>query len=63
MENKYKEIELILLETLGSIGMDKPNNFDSIVQYCYEDICETADADNWNDSDVIIALRRFIENK
>ena len=62
-EWKCYEVELILLDTLGSIGMDKPSNFDSIVQYCFEDICETADADDWNNSDVVIALRRFIENK
>jgi len=62
-EWKRYEVELILLDILGGIGMDKPSNFDSIVQYCFDDICETADADDWNISDVAIALRRFIENK
>ena len=43
--------------------MNIPDNFEDIVQFIYEDVCETADVDNWNDSDVIIGFRRWIESK
>ena len=58
---KKKEIELLLLKVLMRIGIDKPSNFDDIVEFCYNDVCETADPNFWNDDDVNIAFRRFIE--
>lgn len=57
------EIEFILIQLLGYIGMDIPSNYEDIVQYVYEDILDTADVDNWNHSDVVIGFRRYIESK
>jgi len=57
------EIERILISKWASIGMDRPSNFENIVQDCYEDVMETADPVNWNDSDVAIAFRRWIEKQ
>jgi len=57
-----KEVESHLLITLSTIGMDKPHNFDEIVDFCVNDIKETASKD-WHSGDVAIALRRFIESK
>ena len=47
----------------ASLGMDIPNNYEKIVQYCYEDVCETADPNEWSDGDVAIAFRRWIEEQ
>lgn len=60
---KKDEIEYILIRKWRSIGMDIPDNFEEIVQYCYEDVCETADPEEWHDGDVAIAFRRWIESK
>lgn len=60
-EKKY-EIEVILVNMLTKIDMDIPDNFEDIVQYCYEDVCETADPNNWSNGDVTIAFRRWIES-
>lgn len=47
----------------ASLGMDIPSNYEDIVQYCYEDVCETADPENWHSGDVAIAFRRWIEDQ
>lgn len=60
---KKDEIERILINLWKTMGMDIPNNFETIVQFCYEDVCETADAENWSDGDVVIAFRRWIEEQ
>lgn len=60
---KKDEIETRFINIITRIGMDIPNNFEDIVQYIYEDVCETADPDTWNDDDIIIAFRRWIESK
>ena len=65
MENwtveKKDNIESILIDKWALIGMDVPANFEDIVQFCYEDVCETADPENWSFGDVAIAFRRWIE--
>lgn len=61
--NKKDEIERILIDMWAKMGMDAPENFEDIVQECYEDVCETADPVNWSDGDVAIAFRRWIEKK
>lgn len=61
--NKKDEIERILIDMWAKMGMDTPENFEDIVQECYEDVCETADPVNWSDGDVAIAFRRWIEKK
>lgn len=60
---KKDEIEKSLISIWTSIGMDVPENFEDIVQYVYEDVCETADPVEWNNSDVVIGFRRWIESK
>lgn len=60
---KKDEVEKTLIKRLTSMGMDLPNNFEDIVQYCYEDVCETADPRDWSDGDVMIAFRRWVEKQ
>jgi len=57
------EVERMLINMWVSIGIDIPNNYEDIVQYCYEDILDTADLDNWHSGDVSIAFRRWIEEQ
>ncbi|MBC8428116.1 MAG: hypothetical protein H8D94_01445 [Candidatus Pelagibacter sp.] len=59
---KKDDVERILINMWTKINMDIPNNYEDIVQYCYEDVCETADPHNWSDGDVVIAFRRWIES-
>ena len=40
---KKDRIEGMLIDMWRTIGMDIPDNFEDIVQDCYEDVCETAD--------------------
>ncbi len=61
--NKKDEVKKILIQKITYLGMDIPNNIADIVQYCFEDILECADKDNWSDGDVIIAFRRWIEGE
>jgi hypothetical protein len=60
---KKKEIELRLINLITKIGMDIPENFEEIVQFIFEDVCETADPINWSDGDIAIGFRRWIESK
>lgn len=60
---KKDEIETRFINIITKIGMDIPNNFEEIVQDIYEDVCQTADTDNWNDDDIVIGFRRWIESK
>tara|TARA_B100000953_G_scaffold228898_1_gene190477 strand:+ start:290 stop:727 length:438 start_codon:yes stop_codon:yes gene_type:complete len=60
-EHKRNQVELHLTWLWSSIGMDRPENHEEIVEFCYNDVCETADKDNWHSGDVIIAFRRWIE--
>jgi hypothetical protein len=62
MEKKRLEVAALLTE-MHFNRMDTPSNFDEIVDYCLEDINETADAVNWTSEDVTIAFRRWIESK
>jgi hypothetical protein len=66
MENwtveKKDQIERILINIWGRIPMDIPSNFEDIVQFVYEDVCETADEENWSNGDVAIGFRRWIES-
>ena len=58
---KKDEIEKILISKWANIGMDVPSNFEDIVQFVFEDVCTTADPIEWNDADVVIGFRRWIE--
>lgn len=59
---KKDEIETIWINEITKMGMDIPENFEDIVQFIYEDVCETADPVNWGDTDVVIGFRRWIES-
>lgn len=61
--SKKDEVERMLINLWASIGIDIPNNFEDIVQYCFEDVDETADPTNWHSGDVAIAFRRWIEGQ
>ncbi len=52
-----------LIDIFDRINIDTPNNFDEILEFVYDDVCETADKDNWHSGDVAIAFRRWIESK
>ena len=58
---KQDELETILIDMFDRIGIQTPSNYEDIVQFCYEDVCETADPIDWNNDDVLIAFKRFIE--
>lgn len=59
---KKDEIEKRFINLITKIGMDIPSNFEDIVQFIYEDVCETADEKNWHDGDIAIGFRRWIES-
>jgi len=61
--SKKDEIENILISMWAKLGMDSPNNYEDIVQYCFEDVCDTADEHNWSDGDVVTAFRRWVEGE
>jgi hypothetical protein len=62
-DQKYNEIELRLLALFALLNMDKPMNFDQIVDYIFNDMAESADGENWSDGDVITGFRRWIEGQ
>jgi hypothetical protein len=62
-EQKLKEIELCLLALFALLNMDKPMNFDQIVDYIFNDMAESADGENWSDGDVVTGFRRWIEGQ
>ena len=59
---KKDAIESILISLWARMGMDIPSNYENIVQYVYEDVCDTADPENWSEGDVAIGFRRWIES-
>lgn len=60
---KEKEVEQVLFSIYNAIGIDKPENHEDILNFCVEDVEETADKENWHSGDVAIAFRRFLEKK
>lgn len=60
---KKRQIGLVFHHVISNIGMDKPSNFDEIVDFIFHDVCETADEENWNSDDVVIGFRRWIESR
>lgn len=59
--NKKEEIRILLIDNFDRLNMNIPSNFDTILDFIYNDVEESADKENWNDSDVVIGLRRFLE--
>ena len=62
MELYKKEITSLLIDIFDRINIDTPSNFEEILEFVYEDVCETADKENWHDGDVAIGFRRWIES-
>lgn len=58
---KKDEIESLLIDIFDRIGIETPSNFEDITQFVFEDVCDTADPVNWNNDDVAIGFRRWIE--
>ena len=63
MAEKRKEVEFFLGRIFDRICIDRPSNFDDILEFVFDDVNETADAENWHDGDVAIAFRRWIEEQ
>jgi hypothetical protein len=61
LTSKKSEVDSILIDTFDRIGCQTPSNYDDILQFVFDDVCETADPVNWNNDDVAIAFRRWIE--
>ena len=59
---KKDEIGSLLIDIFDRIGIVTPSNFEDILQYVFEDVSETADPVDWNDDDVAIGFRRWIES-
>ena len=58
---KKDEIESLLIDIFDRIGIEVPSNYEDITQFVFEDVCDTADPVNWNNDDVAIGFRRWIE--
>jgi hypothetical protein len=62
-ENTVEAIaDTYLMGILTTIGMDKPENYDEMLEFVCADVRETADKEFAYD-DVVIAFRRFLEKK
>ena len=59
---KKKEITIILIDLFDKLGVDTPHNFDIILEFVYKNINETADKENWNDSDVAKSFIKWIDS-
>lgn len=60
---KTKIIASMLFDIFQRIQIDRPDNFDEILNFVVDDVDETADRFHWHDGDVAIAFRRYIESK
>jgi len=56
-----KNIDLDLSMIYRKIGIDRPENHNNILSFCFEDVKECADRENWHSGDVAIAFRRFLD--
>lgn len=54
-------IEGELLRLFTSVGMDKPTNFQEIADFVFYDMIDTADLSRYNNADVTIGFRRWME--
>lgn len=62
-DEKKTDIEEALISFYNAIGIDKPTNHDEILDFVYDDVCETADPIDWNNGDVATGFRRWIESR
>jgi len=67
MDEKSKTfIEQCLIKLWQSLNLDRPSNWDSIVDFVMEDIAVASSYlidGNFNSDDVGIAFRRFVEQR
>lgn len=56
-----KEITELLIDNFDRMNMDIPHNFDEILEFVIKDVKENADEENWNNIDVVIGFKRWIE--
>jgi len=61
-EKRHAILNLLIL-MFSNMGMDCPNNIEEITDFCFDDVNETADPEDWHSGDVAIAFRRWIESK
>jgi hypothetical protein len=61
--NTRETINHMFANLIIRIGIDVPSNYEAIVDYIYEDVCDSADDTNWHSGDVDIAFRRWIESR
>ena len=59
---KKDEIGSSLVDIFDRIGIVTPDNFEEILQYVFEYICEVIDPIGWNDEDVAFGFRCWIES-
>ena len=58
---KKEQITELLIDIFDRIDIQTPGNFDSILNYVYEDICKRC-GNNWNEGDVRNGFRNWINN-
>lgn len=56
-----EQVEAHLFDIYNAIGIDKPENHDTILEFVANDVLETADLLKWHSGDVSIAFRRWME--
>lgn len=63
MRDVEEEIDLYLSKLWLLISIERPRNHHDIVKFCADDVKAVADPDDWNNEDIEIAFRRFLEKK
>lgn len=58
-----EEIDQYLSKLWLLISIERPRNHKEIVDFCVEDVKYAADPDDWDNEDIEIAFRRFLEKK
>ena len=61
--DEIKWIDFVLRGLYLNNSFDVPSNHEQILEFVINDIKETADPVDWNNEDIRIAFRRFIESK
>lgn len=59
----YDRVNELLPSILNSIGIDRPSNYDSIVEFIVDEVVICGDSNRWNDDDIRIGFRRWLERE
>lgn len=62
-EGKKELITSDLVDLFDRVGISSPSNFDTILDFVYEDVEVAADPTKWTSEDVAIAFRRWVEKQ